>query len=67
MNLKEHQEIKAQIEAETKATELELELKYKNSYYKNVDAIRKNIQFFFWITIIPMIIFILKFLIDISR
>jgi hypothetical protein len=60
MNLQEHLENNAKIEAETKAKELEL--KYKNSYYKNVDSIRKNIQFFFWVTIIPMVIYGLIFL-----
>ena len=45
MNLKELQEKQAQIDAEKEATYLEQ--KHKNSYYKNVDSIRKNIQFFF--------------------
>ena len=64
MNSKEFQEKQARIEAETKATELEL--KYKNEYYKNVDSIRKNIQFFFWITIIPMAIYGIIFLYNLS-
>lgn len=62
MNLKEFQEKQAQIDAEKQATGLEL--KHKNSYYKNVNSIRKNIQFFFWITIIPMALFVIKFLLD---
>ena len=60
MNLQEHLENNAKIEAETKAKELEL--KYKNSYYKNVDSIRKNVQFIFWVTIIPLAIYALIFL-----
>ena len=38
------------------------ELLLKKSYYKNIDSIRKNIQFFFWVTIIPMVIYGLIFL-----
>ena len=49
-------EINAQRETEKK------ELLYKKSYYKNIDSIRKNIQFLFWVTIIPMIIFGVRFL-----
>ena len=60
MNLKELQEKQAQIDAEKEATYLEQ--KYKNSYYKNVDSIRKNIQFFFWVTVIPPICYILYFI-----
>ena len=64
MNSKEFQEKQARIEAET---ELELKYKnYKNEYYKNVDSIRKNIQFFFWITIIPMAIYGIIFLYNLS-
>ena len=50
-------EKKEQIEAEK--LDLDRELKYKKAYYKNVDSIRKNIQFFFWVTIIPPICYIL--------
>ena len=64
MNLKELQEKQAQIDAEKEATYLEQ--KHKNSYYKNVDSIRKNIQFFFWITIIPMAIYGILFLYNLS-
>ena len=49
-------EIDAQRETEKK------ELLYKKSYYKNIDSIRKNIQFLFWVTIIPIIIFGVRFL-----
>ena len=49
-------DIDAQRETEKK------ELLYKKSYYKNIDSIRKNIQFLFWVTIIPMIIFGVRFL-----
>ena len=49
-------EIDAQRETEKK------ELLYKKSYYKNIDSIRKNIQFLFWVTIIPMVIYGLIFL-----
>ena len=31
------------------------EIYYKNSYYKNINSIRKNIQFFFWVSIISII------------
>ena len=45
-----------------KAQELEEERIAKKLFYKNVDSIRKNIQFFFWVTIIPMVIYGLIFL-----
>jgi hypothetical protein len=51
-------EIDAQREIEKK------ELQYKNSYYKNVNSIRKNIQFFFWITVLPAIIYIIIYLME---
>ena len=57
-------EKKEQIEAEK--LDLDRELKYKKAYYKNVDSIRKNIQFFFWITIIPMAIYGIIFLYNLS-
>ena len=38
------------------------EIYYKNSYYKNINSIRKNIQFFFWLTVIPAICYILFFI-----
>ena len=41
------------------------ELIYKKSYYKNINSIRKNIQFFFWMTVIPAIIYIIFFLLTI--
>jgi len=45
-----------------KAQELEEERIAKKLFYKNVDSIRKNIQFFFWVTIITMVIYGLIFL-----
>ena len=45
MTVEERQEeMKREDEAEA--------LKYKPLYYKNINSIRKNIQFFFWVTII---------------
>lgn len=29
---------------------------YKKNYYRNVESIKKNVQFFFWFTIISIII-----------
>ena len=40
------------------------ELLLKKSYYKNIDSIRKNIQFFFWITLISMVIYFFIFVIN---
>ena len=40
------------------------ELLYKKSYYKNVDSIRKNVQFFFWVTLISMAIYFFIFVIN---
>jgi hypothetical protein len=48
-------------EQEAKKVE-ELELIYKKSYYKNINSIRKNIQFFFWLTVIPMLCWLAFFL-----
>jgi len=44
-------EIDAQRETEKK------ELLYKKSYYKNVDSIRKNVQFFFWTASVSIVIY----------
>ena len=50
MTVEERQEeMKREDEAEA--------LKYKPLYYKNINSIRKNIQFFFWVTIISIAIF----------
>ena len=35
------------------------ELLHKKSYYKNVDSIRKNVQFFFWATVTSILSYIL--------
>ena len=43
------------------------ELLHKKSYYKNVDSIRKNVQFFFWATVIPIIIYFFKILIEMKN
>ena len=51
-------EIDAQRETEKK------ELLYKKSYYKNIDSIRKNIQFFFWVSMISMVIYFFIFVIN---
>ena len=40
------------------------ELLLKKSYYKNIDSIRKNIQFFFWVTLISMAIYFFIFVIN---
>jgi len=45
-----------------KAQELEEERIAKKLFYKNVDSIRKNVQFFFWVIMIPMVIYGLIFL-----
>ena len=49
-----------------KAQELEEERIAKKLFYKNVDSIRKNIQFFFWVIMIPMILYVIKFLLDLN-
>jgi hypothetical protein len=43
--------------------ELEEERVAKKLFYKNIDSIRKNVQFFFWATVIPIIIYFFKILI----
>ena len=43
------------------------EILHKKSYYKNVDSIRKNVQFFFWATVIPIIIYFFKILIEMKN
>jgi|SaaInlStandDraft_1057018.scaffolds.fasta_scaffold488978_1 hypothetical protein len=35
------------------------EILHKKSYYKNVDSIRKNVQFFFWATVTSTLSYIL--------
>ena len=40
------------------------EILHKKSYYKNVDSIRKNVQFFFWVTMISMAIYFFMFVIN---
>jgi hypothetical protein len=42
--------------------EINQEQIYKNSYYRNINSIRKNVQFFFWVTVIPPICYILYFI-----
>ena len=49
-----------------KAQELEEERIAKKLFYKNVDSIRKNVQFFFWVIMIPMILYVIKFLLDLN-
>ncbi len=52
-----------ELRSENEAKEAEeLELIYKKSYYKNINSIRKNIQFFFWLTVIPMLCWLVLFL-----
>ena len=60
MNEKEIKEIKNRL----KAKELEEERIAKKLFYKNVDSIRKNVQFFFWVTLISMAIYFFIFVIN---
>jgi|SaaInlStandDraft_1057018.scaffolds.fasta_scaffold588553_1 hypothetical protein len=57
------QEIK-EINNRLKAKELEEERIAKKLHYKNVDSIRKNVQFFFWATVASMTIYFFVILID---
>ena len=57
------QEIK-EINNRLKAKELEEERIAKKLHYKNVDSIRKNVQFFFWATVASMTIYFFIILID---
>jgi hypothetical protein len=59
------EEIK-EINNRLKAQELEEERIAKKQFYKNVDSIKKNVQFFFWATMIPMILYVVKFLLDLN-
>ena len=47
--------------------ELEEERVAKKLFYKNIDSIRKNVQFFFWATVIPIIIYFFKILIEMKN
>ena len=60
MNEQEIKEIKNRV----KAKELEEERITKKLFYKNVDSIRKNVQFFFWVTMISMAIYFFVFVIN---
>ena len=57
------QEIK-EINNRLKAKELEEERIAKKLHYKNVDSIRKNVQFFFWATVVSIAIYFFIILID---
>ena len=57
------QEIK-EINNRLKAKELEEERIAKKLHYKNIDSIRKNVQFFFWVTLISMAIYFFMFVIN---
>ena len=57
------QEIK-EINNRLKAKELEEERIAKKLHYKNVDSIRKNVQFFFWATVASITIYFFIILID---
>ena len=47
--------------------ELEEEIVAKKLFYKNIDSIRKNVQFFFWATVIQIIIYFFKILIEMKN
>ena len=47
--------------------ELEEERVAKKLFYKNIYSIRKNVQFFFWATVIPIIIYFFKILIEMKN
>ena len=47
--------------------ELEEEIVAKKLFYKNIDSIRKNVQFFFCATVIPIIIYFFKILIEMKN
>ena len=64
---KREQELKVKNEtfkSQVLARELEEEKEAKELFYKNVNSIRKNVQFFFWITLISMAIYFFIFVIN---
>ena len=61
---KREQELKVKNEtfkSQVLARELGEEKEAKELFYKNVNSIRKNVQFFFWITLISMAIYFFIF------
>ena len=52
------QEWEVRHEKEVKKIE-QLELHSKKLYYQNINSIRKNIQFFFWLAILSMVSYVL--------